>query len=319
MKGIFIECDWCGVQEQSKTHNNFGKLESRLTNWINTRLNNFCGEECKREHKRDSHGITPETLKGINELVLRGNSLKKSLDKFNIKASAFNRYASKEELDEICYNQHVKDKVYGDLTLNGKFERDGTKINYYFDCVCGKTIKGSISKIQSKKSCGCHLMHKDDTEEWKTIEGYSKYEVSNQGRLRNRETLKILKCRFNKGGYKRINSVNPSTKKVDTLKVHRIVATTFIPNPLSKPHVNHINGIKTDNRVENLEWVTDKENNNHYLFELRDDYLTKEQILEIRNNAYSKHSSVELADKYNCSITTIRNIISGKTYVGLEG
>jgi hypothetical protein len=70
-----------------------------------------------------------------------------------------------------------------------------------------------------------------------------------------------LKSFKDRHGYSLVNLwVNGKSK---LCKIHRLVAETFIPNPDKKPCVNHKNGIKSDNRVENLEWVTPKENNAH--------------------------------------------------------
>lgn len=63
-------------------------------------------------------------------------------------------------------------------------------------------------------------------------------------------------------GYRRVNLFTPSGKNFQ-ISVHRLVAFSFIPNPQHKPEVNHKNKIKTDNRVENLEWVTRQENERH--------------------------------------------------------
>lgn len=99
---------------------------------------------------------------------------------------------------------------------------------------------------------------------WKSIEGYNGlYEVSSFGRVRSIGfgRTRVLKLGKNTCGYFRVQLHKDGEMK--KFLVHRLVAEAFVDNPMNKEQVNYKNEIKTDNRVENLEWMTRKENCNY--------------------------------------------------------
>lgn len=98
--------------------------------------------------------------------------------------------------------------------------------------------------------------------------------------------------------------------------VHRLVAKAYIPNPKNLPQVNHKNGIKTDNQVENLEWCTNQENRKHAIISGTQFHkLTSVQVLEIRKEYTSGLiSHRELALKYGVEKSTIGNLLRRRTW-----
>lgn len=94
-------------------------------------------------------------------------------------------------------------------------------------------------------------------EQWKTIQNFEEYEVSNGGRIRNTVTGTIRKCQVSPHGYIQVVLRNSSQTP---LKLHRVVAEAFLDNPDNLPIVMHLDGNKKNNHVSNLKWGTYSEN-----------------------------------------------------------
>lgn len=165
----------------------------------------------------------------------------------------------------------------------------------------------------------------------KDIAGYEgKYSVTTDGRVYSHSRVdaygrlqkgRWLKPIVHSDGYMYVNL--REKEKTKQLYIHRLVAITFIDNLDSLPQVNHINGIKSDNRVENLEWVTGSQNMVHasksgFLNPISGERhycakLSTEQVKEIR--ACKSMSQREMARMYGVSKATISGILNNKTWI----
>lgn len=141
---------------------------------------------------------------------------------------------------------------------------------------------------------------REDNEIWKLIPGYNEYKISTHGRVKSLARKKgwckaherILKLWSNKKGYLIADLTVDGRKK--HRQVHRLVAEAYIPNPGNKPQVNHKNGVKTDNRVDNLEWVTNYENHIHKVYKLGVNSVSPTKKVECIDTG-EIYSSVHLA------------------------
>lgn len=166
---------------------------------------------------------------------------------------------------------------------------------------------------------------------WKKLiyqgEKYNQFSISNDGCLRNDITGTVYKLHKNKTGYLQVCVSLGSKDSKKVFKIHRCVAETFIENPENKPIINHKDGNKTNNNVDNLEWVTYSENAIHAVntglmipeegVKAPSAKLTEEEVLYIRNNYIpcdEIYGTRGLGRKFGISHSKIINIIKRRTY-----
>ena len=176
-----------------------------------------------------------------------------------------------------------------------------------------KKAAAKFKKRNNRKKSNFIGMQYNLFEEWKDIKGYEgKYQISNMGRVKSlkREAwakwgIKIIKERIKKTSIKNgYTAITLNNNGIKTFRIHQLVATYFIENTDKKQQVNHINGIKTDNRADNLEWVTPSENIKHaYKLGLKKpNYINnnnrKVYEIDVNNNILKKFSSISQAERF---------------------
>lgn len=173
-------------------------------------------------------------------------------------------------------------------------------------------------------------MENKEEEIWKDIPEYEGiYMISNKGRVKSLHTricdinkVGVILTPVKRGGYDRV-----SLQKKGAIKwksIHRLIMIAFVPNPNNFPIINHINGIRNDNSLDNLEWCTQSRNVSH-AFEIGLKIaakgtrhgrckLSENNVLEIRRLIVEGKNNKEIGNKFNVSKTHIGYIKSGKLW-----
>lgn len=145
----------------------------------------------------------------------------------------------------------------------------------------------------------------------KDIKDYENYQISEDGKVYSKIKQIFMKPSLSKYGYYRVGLTNANGKKI--ISIHRLVAKTYLPNTFNKPQVNHINGIKSDNRLENLEWATREENMQHAYSNglMKGFYESANKIVINLNNGVFYDCVTDASNSINMKYSTLRSMLQG--------
>lgn len=202
-----------------------------------------------------------------------------------------------------CDNCFVYFLLQGnEVVFIGKLQNDFSKIHKYangdYDTI--KVLPCPAELLETEES---RLIEKYkpiyNREIWRKVSEFPNYSISNQGRVRHDKRNRIRKLFIDKDGYEIV--VLQKNGKSITRRIHKLVAITFVPNPLNKPCVDHIDTNKLNNNANNLRWVTQWENCNNP--------LTKLHKAEAGKKISKARKGIKLSEETKRKMSESKNIL----------
>lgn len=283
-----------------------GRIYSKKTNkFLSSKLLN--GYECINLNNKtySIHRLVALTFIETDDKTLYVDHINN--DKTDNRVENLQWITQKENINKVTIDTSHPRKVI-QTDLNGNFIKEHDSVADAANSI--NVSRSAISKncLKKNKTCGGFIfgyaddekhsydnIKQTDIDDSRDIKDYPNYIVFSNGKIYNKKNKKFLEPILNASGYAYITLCKDATKK--NHYIHVIVATAFLDNPENKKQVNHKNAIKNDNRLENLEWVTQSENMIH-IINFNNNIRKNDDNIIINSNYVSKMDSIKLLIKY---------------------